>query len=180
MKKNLKAVALILSMCVLMSSCIGSFTLTSKLKNWNDSLGDKFVNELVFIGMTIIPVYEIAVFADAFIFNAIEFWTGDKLISMNNVGETNIVKNSNGEDVLVETTENGYNISDGNNEISLFFDESDNSWNVEYNDQVNKLVTIDGDNAQLNLLDGNVMDVTLDETGVGMARQMLMPNYALN
>lgn len=181
MRRSVKVLALTLSLCVLMSSCIGSFTLTSKLKNWNDSLGDKFVCELVFLGLTILPVYEIAVMADALVLNTIEFWTGNKLISMNdNVGDTKIVQNANGDDVLVKTTENGYNISDGETAINLIFDETDNSWNVEYNNQVNKLLTINGDNVLLNMHNGETVSVTLDEAGVDMARQMVMPNYALN
>lgn len=180
MRRSVKVLALTLSLCVLMSSCIGSFTLTSKLKNWNDSLGDKFVCELVFLGLTILPVYEIAVMADALVLNTIEFWTGNKLISMNdNVGDTKIVQNANGDDVLVKTTENGYNLSDGETAINLIFDETDNSWSVEYNNQVNKLLTINGDNVLLNMNNGETVSVTLDEAGVDMARQMVMPNYAL-
>lgn len=180
MKKNLKVLALTLSLCVLMSSCIGSFSLTNKLYRWNNSMGDKFINELVFIGLTILPVYEIAVFADAVIFNSIEFWTGNKVISMNNVGDTKVVKNSNGEDVFVETLENGYNVSNGETAFKLIFDETDNSWNVEHNNQISKLLTIEGDNAQLNMFNGEMLSVTLDEAGVDMARQMAMPNYAMN
>lgn len=180
MRRSVKVLALTLSLCVLMSSCIGSFTLTSKLKNWNDSLGDKFVCELVFLGLAILPVYEIAVMADALVLNTIEFWTGNKLISMNdNVGDTKIVQNANGDDVLVKTTENGYNLSDGETAINLIFDETDNSWSVEYNNQVNKLLTIEGDNVLLNMHNGETVSVTLDEAGVDMARQMVMPNYAL-
>lgn len=180
MKKRVKVLALTLSLCVLMSSCIGSFSLTSKLYRWNDNIGDKFINELVFIGLSILPVYEIAVFADAVIFNTIEFWTGNNLIASNNVGDTKVVKNSNGEDVCIESTENGYNISNGETSFDLVFDETDNSWNVEYDNQVSKLLTIEGDNVQLNMQNGEVVNVTLDEAGVDMARQMLMPNYALN
>ena len=56
MKKNFKLVAVLLSMSLMLSSCIGSFNLTNKVKDWNESLGNKFVSELVFIGMHIIPV----------------------------------------------------------------------------------------------------------------------------
>ncbi len=180
MKKNVKILALTLSLCVLMSSCIGSFSLTNKLYKWNNSMGDKFINELVFIGLTILPVYEIAIFADAVIFNTVEFWTGNKLIAENNVGDTKIVKNANGEDVCIETTESGYSISNGETSFNLIFDETDNSWNVEYNNQISKILTVNGDNVQLNMHNGDVVNVTLDEAGVDMARQMLMPNYALN
>ena len=59
MKKfNLKLAATVM-VCgaFLFSSCIGSFGLHSKLLNWNQGIGNKFVNELVFLAFNIIPVY---------------------------------------------------------------------------------------------------------------------------
>ena len=64
MKKSIKMAAVLLSACVMMSSCIGSFELTNKVKDWNMSIGNKFVNEVVFLAMHIVPVYEITIFAD--------------------------------------------------------------------------------------------------------------------
>ena len=49
MKKNFKFFAVLMSMSLVLSSCIGSFGLTNKVKAWNEGLGDKFVNELVFV-----------------------------------------------------------------------------------------------------------------------------------
>lgn len=176
MKKNVKIAAVLLSMCVVMSSCIGSFGLTNKLKDWNMSIGDKFVNELVFICMHIVPVYEVAIFADALVLNSIEFWTGNSALS-NKVGDTKIVKNSKGDDVTITVNENGYNLSDGKTAMNLIFDGVDNSWSVEYNNQINKLMSINGDNAQLYLLNGETMTVSLDYAGVNMARQQMF-DYA--
>lgn len=178
MKKSVKFAALLLSVSILMSSCIGSFSLTNKLKTWNEGVGDKFVNELLFVGMHIIPVYEITILADILVLNSIEFWTGNNALG-SKAGETKIVKNVNGDDITVTAKEDGYNISNGDIALNLIFDEADNSWSVEYNNQINKLMTIDGNNAQLYLLNGETMDVTLDEAGVGMARLLLMSNYAM-
>ncbi len=178
MKKSVKFAALLLSVSILMSSCIGSFSLTNKLKTWNEGVGDKFVNELLFVGMHIIPVYEITILADILVLNSIEFWTGSNALG-SKAGETKIVKNVNGDDITVTAKEDGYNISNGEFALNLIFDEVDNSWSVEYNNQINKLMTIDGNNAQLYLLNGETMDVTLDEAGVGMARLLLMSNYAM-
>ncbi|MBQ3538665.1 MAG: DUF3332 domain-containing protein [Bacteroidaceae bacterium] len=178
MKKSVKFAALLLSVSILMSSCIGSFSLTNKLKTWNEGVGDKFVNELLFVGMHIIPVYEITILADILVLNSIEFWTGNNALG-SKAGETKIVKNVNGDDITVTAKEDGYNISNGEIALNLIFDEADNSWSVEYNNQINKLMTIDGNNAQLYLLNGETMDVTLDEAGVGMARLLLMSNYAM-
>ena len=178
MKKSVKFAALLLSVSILMSSCIGSFSLTNKLKTWNEGVGDKFVNELLFVGMHIIPVYEITILADILVLNSIEFWTGNNALG-SKAGETKIVKNVNGDDITVTAKEDGYNISNGEIALNLIFDEADNSWSVEYNNQINKSMTIDGNNAQLYLLNGETMDVTLDEAGVGMARLLLMSNYAM-
>lgn len=176
MKKNVKVAAILLSMCIVMSSCIGSFGLTNKLKDWNMGIGNKFVNELVFVCMHIVPVYEVAIIADALVLNSIEFWTGNSALSKN-VGDTKIVKNSNGDDVTITVQENGYNLSNGETAMNLIFDEADNSWSLEYNNQITKLMSIDGGNAQLYLLNGQTMNVSLDEAGVNMARQ-LMYDYA--
>jgi hypothetical protein len=61
--------------------CIGHFRLSSSLLSWNQQLSNKFVNELVFLGMNVIPVYFFSLMGDAFIFNAIEFWSGNNPIS---------------------------------------------------------------------------------------------------
>lgn len=178
---NFKLIAVMMSACILLSSCIGSFGLTNKIKNWNEGIGNKFVNELVFIGMHIIPVYELSILADVLVLNSIEFWTGNNAIGKN-VGETKIVKNSNGDDVTITTCENGYNISNGDTAMNLVWDDADNSWSVEYNNQMNKIMKmIDGNNAELFLLNGETMNVTLDDAGVNMARQLVLGNsFAMN
>ena len=47
-----------LSGSVLFSSCIGSFGLWNSLKDWNQGVSNKFVNELIFLAFHIVPVYE--------------------------------------------------------------------------------------------------------------------------
>jgi hypothetical protein len=64
-------------------SCIGSFSLTSKVYHWNKGVGNKFVQEVVFLAANIIPVYSITLFADGVILNSIEFWTGSNPVAMN-------------------------------------------------------------------------------------------------
>ena len=86
MKKSFNrfvAVALIAASSVALSGCFGSFALTSKLHNWNGSVSDsKFVNELVFLGLCILPAYELCCLGDALIFNSIEFWGGNNPVAM--------------------------------------------------------------------------------------------------
>lgn len=181
MKKVFKSLSLLLAFSLLLSSCIGSFALTNKLKNWNENVGNnKFVSEVIFFGLHIIPVYEVAILADILVLNSIEFWTGDTPVSKENVGETKIVKNSNGEDVSIVTNENGYTVSNGETAMNLVFNAEDNSWSVEYNNQVNKLMRmVDENNAVLYLSNGETMDVTLNEEGLDVARRLILIDYAL-
>lgn len=177
MKKNFKFAAVLLSMSLIFSSCIGSFNLTNKVKDWNEGLGNKFVNELVFIGMHIIPVYELTILADILVLNSIEFWTGSSALAEKENG-TKIVKNQKGEDVTITSSADGYVISNGNEEVALLFDAADNSWNVAYNNEVTKLLTIDADNnkAELYLLNGETMDVELNAEGMNAARNIISAN----
>ena len=177
MKKTFKFTALMLSAVILFSSCLGSFQLTNKVFKLNKSIGDKWVNELVFAACCILPVYEITLFVDAVVFNTIEFWSGKKVLA--NVGEKKVVKNSEGKNVEITAMENGYNLTDGVSSMNLVFDEETQIWSAEYNNQTTQLMKfVDENNAQLFLLNGDVMDVTLDAQGVEMARMFMNNSFA--
>ena len=104
MKKNKSLlVCTVLAGSILFTSCIGSFKLWGGLKDWNEGVGNKFVNELVFIALHIVPVYEIAYLGDLLIFNSIEFWSGSNPVASNEVKE---MKGENGE-YLVKTNKDG-------------------------------------------------------------------------
>ncbi len=176
MKKSFKFAAVLLTASLVLSSCIGSFGLTNKVKDWNEGLGNKFLSELVFIGMHIIPVYPLTIFADAVVLNSIEFWTGSSALAKEN--GTKIVKNQKGENVAITSCADGYIISNGNEELKLQFNEGDNSWNLAYNGEVTKLLTIDAANnsAELYLLNGETMNVELNEEGMDVARRVISDN----
>ena len=70
-------VGALLAAGLLLGGCYGPFYLTRKVYNWNGRVGDKWVNEIVFLVISWVPVYSVSVLADALIFNSIEFWTGD-------------------------------------------------------------------------------------------------------
>ena len=179
MKKTFKFTALLLAATIMFSSCIGSFQLTNKMEQINENIGDKWVNELVFAACCILPVYEICLFVDAIVFNSIEFWTGKKALA--NKGEKKIVKNNEGKNVEITAMENGYNLTDGVSAMNLVFDEETQIWSAEYNNQTTNLIKIvDDNNAQLFLLDGSVMDVTLDAEGINMARMYMNNSFAMN
>ena len=71
-KLKFSAACLILSGSIICSSCIGSFGLWSSLKDWNNNIGNKFVNEIVFLAFHIVPVYEVAYLADVIVLNSID------------------------------------------------------------------------------------------------------------
>ena len=98
MKKNKLNMVVAIALCVSLglSSCIGSFKLTNKVLGWNEGVGNKFVNELVFIAFHIIPVYELTVVADILVLNSIEFWSGENLVSQS----TKEVKGENGGEMV--------------------------------------------------------------------------------
>ena len=91
-KTKMMAVCAILSGSLLFSSCIGSFGLWNNLKSWNQGIGNKFVNEIVFLAFHIVPVYEVAYLADILVLNSIEFWSGS-----NPVAEVGTIKTVKGE-----------------------------------------------------------------------------------
>ena len=166
-KKHLIVVAVVaLSASMMMQSCIGSFALYNKVKNWNDHVGDKFVNELVFVAMWILPVYELSFVADLFILNSIEFWSGTNPALAQN--ETTIV---DGKDAryLVARDATGYAITNLNtNQVTRFnFNAESNSWSLENNGKEVELFTF-VDDTHVNILnrDGGYTTVELSQAGV--------------
>jgi len=80
MKKTLTAIAMVAALGT--TSCVGPYNAFNSVASWNSRVSDsKFLNELVYIGLYIIPVYGIASLGDALIFNSIEFWGGENPIS---------------------------------------------------------------------------------------------------
>ena len=164
-----------LSGTVLFSSCIGSFGLLNRLNSWNHTVGNKFVNELVFVALCIVQVYTVAGLADLLVLNSIEFWSGENPVA--NVGEVKQVKGENG-NYTVETLENGYAISkEGEETVELIYNKEVNTWSVVADGVSTDLVKINEDGtAQLYLQNGESMNVTLDARGILAAKEMTMSN----
>ncbi len=178
MKKFLKHLTLVLAASFVLSSCIGPFTLTNRVKDWNENIGSKFVNEVVFLAFHIVPVYEVCIFADAIVFNSVEFWTGERLVA--SAGERKMIKNSFGKDVEIKTLNNGYLFSDGNSSIKVIYDADQKTWKAEIDNKSTDLIKfVDDNNAQLFMADGEVLDVTLDEQGVEMARNHIASSISM-
>lgn len=60
--------------------CIGSFALTGRILEWNRGFSP-IVSEVVFLVFLFFPVYEVAVFLDAIVFNTLEFFTGSNPVA---------------------------------------------------------------------------------------------------
>jgi hypothetical protein len=174
MKTNKTLIAvLLISTSLLCSSCIGSFKLWGGLKEWNQGIGNKFVNELVFIALHIVPVYEVAYFADVVVLNTIEFWTGSSPIASNEVKE---VKGENG-NYLVASNENGYTITnkDDNQSLDLVYNKENKSWNAVTESENFELVKMNDDGtATINMQNGTSMTVTPDSEGIASVRAASM------
>ncbi|MCM8812542.1 MAG: DUF3332 domain-containing protein [Candidatus Omnitrophica bacterium] len=73
--KKIAAAVLVLGIAV--AGCTGSFQLTKKVYDFHRGQNDKWMDELIFLGAVILPVYSLATLGDAILFNSIEFWTGE-------------------------------------------------------------------------------------------------------
>lgn len=83
MKSPLKLAATVaFAACLTSTSCIGPNNAYNSVASWNSELTEnKYVNELAFLGLHIVPVYPLCLFGDYIVFNSIEFWAGDNVIS---------------------------------------------------------------------------------------------------
>ncbi|MCF0185449.1 MAG: DUF3332 domain-containing protein [Bacteroidaceae bacterium] len=173
MKKFYLSVALVLTIAssMMLSSCIGSFALFNKLKDWNSNISSKFVNELVFFAFWIVPVYEVSLLADALVINSIEFWSGSNPVAAND-------QVIDGKDAryLVHQDREGYtitNLSD-NSVVKFNHNELENSWSIEANGKEQKLFAF-VDDTHINILTpgGEYKMVELSEHGVLAYQEMV-------
>ncbi|SRR5690606_15404593 len=140
------AIASILACSILFTSCLGSFSAFNNLKDWNQGATDsKFLDNLIFWGLNIVPVYPLFFLGDALIFNVIEFWSGSNPVAMK-PGETEVQMVEHGENtfrlvasqnrmevVVVEGPKKG-------EKIDMVYRPDEKSWNaIRPNGEVIKL-----------------------------------------
>ena len=159
-KKLVVAAAVLLSGSLMFSSCIGSFGLTNKLFSWNKGVGEKWVNEVVFVAFCILPVYEVSLIADALVINSIEFWTGSNPMADN----VKHIKGENG-NVLVEANQNGYVITDEatQEKVELTYNSEENSWAVE---GVTFMTFVDDNHVSVYAGEGEMVTIEKSEAGL--------------
>ncbi len=169
------ALALVLASSLSLQSCIGSFALTNKVLRWNNQVGSKFVNELVFCAFWILPVYELTALADLLVLNSVEFWSGSNPV------EARVIK-VDGKDAqyLVKSDATGYTITNtaDKTEVRFNFDASDNSWSVmnpTTGEDVKFMQWVDESHVKMVAPGGEFTTVSLDQSGV-MAYQAMVQN----
>lgn len=136
---------LFLCMGILNNGCFGTFKLTQNLYNWNNSIGDKWVNTLVFWAFIIIPVYEVVTFIDAVILNVIEFWSGSNPIAMSEGEEEIQYVESGNKEYMIRATKNRFHIEqvsgrDKGEWADIVFVPEENSCYLHYKGEKIKLV----------------------------------------
>ena len=146
MKRNF-IIASALSLSLLSSSCLGSFNAFNNLKDWNMQVSNsKFVNNAIFWGLNIIPVYGLFFLGDAVIFNTLEFWTGNNPIAMAE-GETETqIANVDGQRVKMTAQKNQFKIEvlegeDQGKIVEMVYTPDNQTWNTKKGDKLIKLAS---------------------------------------
>ncbi|MDR0995609.1 MAG: DUF3332 domain-containing protein [Tannerella sp.] len=168
MKKKTFHLAIVgaLAASVSLSSCIGSFPLFHKVLAWNQQVGEKWVNELVFIVFNIVPVYGVASLLDVVVLNSIEFWSGHKALSA--LPPTRTIDTPSGH-YTIQAASDGYTIHKQGETASVRFlyTPADSSWSLVANGETHKLFRYTGNDAALVYLpQGQSMLVDLNHTGL--------------
>jgi len=98
------ALVLMVFLPVVSTGCFGGFQLTRKVYAFNREVSpDKWIRELVFLAMAIVPVYGAATFLDAVVFNSVEFWTGSNPVLAKN-GSSRKITTADGTAILTRTS----------------------------------------------------------------------------
>ena len=104
---------------MMVSGCYGPFYLTRKVWKFNGEISDnKWIVEVAYLLMSY-PIYGLAGTADALIFNAIEFWTGNNPLAESASTETRRIVRKDGEfllkrdagDLIIEQMRDGQSLS---------------------------------------------------------------------
>ncbi len=157
---------ILLSTSILFSSCLGSFSAFNGLRDWNDGLtSSKFLDNLIFWVLNIIPVYGLFFVGDVIIFNVIEFWSGSNPLAMNEGDiETQIVE-KDGSTFEMIATKNRLQIKiiDGKRKgekLDLVYSPSQKSWSaIKPDGEVIKLSSFENGFYVMHLPDGEKVKI---------------------
>ncbi len=63
------------------TSCLGPNNASNSLRNWNATVTDQdFLDEIIFLGLNIIPVYGVVALIDVVVLNTVDYWSGENPI----------------------------------------------------------------------------------------------------
>jgi len=172
---------------IMQSGCYGSFGLTKKVYEFNGSVGDKFLNTIVFWAFCILPVYEIAGTLDVVIFNLLEFWTGSNPIAMNDGDIDTQMLKAGDKEFLVTTTRNNIHIEQVSGpqkgeSADIIFRPEANSCYLGYHGSVTKFAEYnpsDLSSLKIFLPDGKMLTVDPNMRDINMIRGMLQDRAAV-
>jgi hypothetical protein len=145
--KRIKSFLLVALATVIMlgqTGCIGSFQATKAIYKFNQSLGNKWLNEIVFLVFCVVPVYEIGAFVDVVVLNLIEFWTGSNPMAMA-PGQIEIQKVTyQGKDYTMTATQNRMHIECTDASVKaadLVYTPQTSTWSMVQNGVTTDLMT---------------------------------------
>lgn len=152
------------------TGCYGSFMLTKKMYKWNGSFGDKWVRTIVFWAFAIIPVYEVCAFADTFVLNLIEFWSGSNPMALNGDVELQKTVENNGKVYEVTMGHGMITIAetkgpDAGRKIALTYKKDEAAWYLSDGTASQKIASFDPkplNNVNLYYPDGSVVSQSMD------------------
>ena len=111
------------------TGCFGPFHLTRKVWRFNKDVSpDKWIRELAFLVMVILPVYGFSVLFDAVLFNSVEFWTGQNPV-LTADGDSQVIETAGGTATITRLSEDTLDVKlrgvDGREEHFLMTREAD-------------------------------------------------------
>lgn len=171
MKKRNRIIALCLAgmFGFTQTACMGSFNLTTGLYDWNqDATSNRFVNNLLFWVMLVVPVYEFAFLADFVVLNLIEFWSGSNPTAMEAGEVEKQIYEKNGIAYEMKATKNNFEITVLNGEnagdkVHLRYNPANKSWNkVEEDGTAMKLVQLNEAENEVTIFQKDGKSITLD------------------
>lgn len=160
-----------------LQSCIGSFGLTRSVMNWNNHVGSKFVNELVFFAFWVLPVYEVTALADVLVLNSIEFWSGRNPMS----ASTKVVDTDNGR-YMIACDGKGYTVTHQatGRSYRLDFIEDTQTWALNYDGKEYPIMTyLDSNTVRMAAPNGETRVVSLTEESVMAYENEVAPQTIL-
>lgn len=160
----------VMSLAFLSTSCLGSFSAWNGLRDWNENVADnKFVNNAIFWGLNIIPIYPLFYAGDVIIFNLVEFWSGSNPIAMNEgeIEKQLIEKDGVQYEMIASKNEIKIKVLSGEREgkeLKMVFDPADKSWNAVKDGEKIKLSSYEEGFYIVYLPDGEEVRIQHDAT----------------